>query len=706
MIKKLILRNFRKHEDLTLDFAHGLTVMRAPNEGGKSTIIEAMLYALYGSRALRSSIEDVVTWGHNPNTLKVVLHFGDYVFSRSTKGAEVTKDGMVFVTGQTEVSNFATSLMGADVNLASRLMLASQNNLRGSLDAGPKATSLLIESLASFDLFDTLIERMQARLLLGSPSSLESNLEQAQQQLDAVVPPPPVDQDTYIMRRRKIEEGLNTCQVTVETAESALKDAENNHQEAKTAREASSRTRGDLAALEKAIGVRQGDLSIAAQVTGPTEEALEEAAQALTKAQAALASQAHWEAFAAYKEPGLVWDDTPEALNDYRRLAMEGRSKVDATLARLEAEIKAEKAEINTETTCKLCGQDIAHLHNREATNEALLASIAKKESEWKDAKVVQVQLNTELSSYDQIAKADAKASELVRKIGTACITVDYCQVPPKLTWRGAAPGYADCQADVTAAQDSLQKLQRQKKEAEAAQARHDMLGAQLGQDVISLAALKTKLATFEDVSEDVVEELWKEVLRLRFVISCANSTKALGESELVKLDLEHDAAVKQAAAFEQQRQFWIDQVERTKGDLTKLTFNNNLLKKIRAARPKIADKLWGTVLAAVSTIFSTMRGTASVVTKGGEGFTVNGQAIASLSGSTLDILGLAIRVALVRTFLPTCQFLVLDEPAQGCDEARTAAMLGFIASCQFHQVLLITHENISESSANNLITL
>jgi DNA repair exonuclease SbcCD ATPase subunit len=100
------------------------------------------------------------------------------------------------------------------------------------------------------------------------------------------------------------------------------------------------------------------------------------------------------------------------------------------------------------------------------------------------------------------------------------------------------------------------------------------------------------------------------------------------------------------------------------------------------------------------------MRGEKSVVTKANGGFSVNGQSVATLSGSTKDILGLATRVALIKTFLPGCPFLVLDEPAQGCDSDRTGALLGFIASCGFSQVILVTHDGLSESFADNLISL
>ena len=78
---------------------------------------------------------------------------------------------------------------------------------------------------------------------------------------------------------------------------------------------------------------------------------------------------------------------------------------------------------------------------------------------------------------------------------------------------------------------------------------------------------------------------------------------------------------------------------------------------------------------------------------KGKAGFTVNDVPVESLSGSTLDILGLALRCALLRTFIPRCGLLVLDEPMHGCDANRSEAMLGFLKSIGFEQTLLVSHE-------------
>ena len=129
MIGTVTLTNFRQHENLTVTFTEGLNVIRGANEGGKTTVVEAVLYALFGTGALREPVEATVTWGKEPKTLKVSAEISDqsgtvYTFTRSKGGAEVAKSGEVFVTGQKEVTSFAAMVLGADAKTAGNLMLS------------------------------------------------------------------------------------------------------------------------------------------------------------------------------------------------------------------------------------------------------------------------------------------------------------------------------------------------------------------------------------------------------------------------------------------------------------------------------------------------------------------------------------------------------------------------------------------------------
>ena len=107
-------------------------------------------------------------------------------------------------------------------------------------------------------------------------------------------------------------------------------------------------------------------------------------------------------------------------------------------------------------------------------------------------------------------------------------------------------------------------------------------------------------------------------------------------------------------------------------------------------------------MLAVVSDTFSNMRGIDSEVVKTEKGFSINGLPVHRLSGSAKAILGIAVRSAL-RDIFSTSPFMVLDEPFDGMDESRAASAMSAICSIQ-GQVLLITHEDVSDSSANNLV--
>ena len=56
-ITRLRLRDFKNHDDLEIQPAEGLTIIRGPNEAGKSTIRQALELALF--RKADSNREDV-----------------------------------------------------------------------------------------------------------------------------------------------------------------------------------------------------------------------------------------------------------------------------------------------------------------------------------------------------------------------------------------------------------------------------------------------------------------------------------------------------------------------------------------------------------------------------------------------------------------------------------------------------------------------
>ena len=116
MLNRITLTNFQRHRNLEVLFNPGISALRGSNEAGKSTLIRAVCYALFGSKSMPVSIDELVTWGEPTNTLKVVLEFTVdgtvYTIKRGKSGAEITYDGGI-VTGQNECTAYVAKLLRA-----------------------------------------------------------------------------------------------------------------------------------------------------------------------------------------------------------------------------------------------------------------------------------------------------------------------------------------------------------------------------------------------------------------------------------------------------------------------------------------------------------------------------------------------------------------------------------------------------------------
>lgn len=720
MLKQVELINFRRHRNNIFTFEPGHNVIRGLNEGGKTTILEAVCYALFGAEALRDSLADVVTWGSPERSLevRVQIEVGDvtYRFCRGKNGAECTWpgpghatsapfNGTLLITGQKEVTKKAAELLGADWKLASKLMIAGQKGLAGALAEGPKATSETIEGMADFDLFQRIMDLMTENLVMGAPAQFQATLEQAQARLEAFPEPTAAD-------------------VTAIEAEIATKAADQAYRRAfaegvgKASAEAAAR---DLARSEEAFrarttaetnlnAVRVGWMDrkvrlecerLNAQMGVPADQIEAQRQRVANAKNAAVLVKAHravTDLMARY--PLDFWDrdlaDLEKEIHFIR-----GGSAAAAQVARdADSKVRELNAKLVAGSVCGFCNQDVSQFPDVLAKNKAIEMEVAVLCSDAVKARADAAELADSVKLMEVVLKS-AKPFQDAAIRYAAYVDVDESNVPPRLTWKGEVP---NGDADEGLEQKRLSSLEAAQRAAEAAAADARSLERALVEDDATIARLTAQLAALP-APEDLEE--------LKARAHTASSDLDLARYWVNELGLQierHKGEIAAArTAYEnavKQRDSLKVVVANAKDALETLTFNNNLLAKIRKARPIISDKLWNTVLHAVSTMFTSQRGEASIVTKEKDGFKVNGKPVTSLSGSTLDLLALAIRVAMIKTFLPHCTFLVLDEPFAACDADRTSKMMGFINTAGFQQTIVITHEDASESIAENLVTV
>lgn len=701
MFESVYTTNFRKLRDTRVAFDKGLTAIRAANESGKSTLLEAIAYALFGSEALREPLADVVTWGEKESSLKVVLNWkvnqNSVQIRRGKSGAEIEVDGKLVATGQKEVTRFVESLLGAPPKMAGKLMLANQAALRGALEEGPTATAQMIEQLSNFSVIDEVIQLVNENLPVGSLKGLEQQVATLSQQLAA--------SDPGVLDVSAEERSLAVAEAAYSAAFEASKETAGLVPEAT---KAADELRGHLRELQNGkahLAQAQADLARnqdALSRLKPDSNATPAQVEALRADLAAF--QDRGKALAAQREvlalvePDPSWDGTSATFK--AEVARIAETLKRETLRYNQAKLVESQVvgRIIKEQNCVFCGKDLKDVPEVASHNKALDQELIQVRITLAEAGTEIANLQEDQRALDVIEQADRKFAMTASRHSAYVKALD-TRVPAVLEWTG--PDLSGSAVDPAPA---LRTAESEMQRAARDQGQKSVLEVEVARLNEVLAAVQAAISSTEPKVQgnhaiqhesdlkaaaaqhaDQARALATEAENWRQAIGSKQRVHAAQVAGQVRIKEAHDQALSSMAEMAQ---------------------NNVLLQKLRAARPKVADKLWSIILSTVSHYFSQIRGVQSVVSKDDGGFKVDGKPITGLSGSALDSLGLGIRIALTKTFLPNNDFMVLDEPGAACDDNREASMLATLATANFDQILLVTHSAVADSYADQVVTL
>ena len=692
MLKKLILQNFRQHESLTVSFAGGLNVIKGANEAGKSSLYEAVVYALYGAKALPLKLDDTVTWGKSVTSLCVTLVFDhagiEYTIVRKKAGATLSCKDFT-ASGNAEVSAVVERILGVNLFVASAVTVVSQNSLQ-TLTAG-SAGIKLIEGLSDVNYIDRLVSKLTAELPCGNTKLLESQLEQ----LKALNAPEPVPQELY----DKFQEAASQVESrkTAEAGAAAVASAASALLEKSTVAQITfttySNSKRMLTQSLTECRAKLECLDIPASRAEDLQAALLAVDRAAGKAKTADTAIRAWKWFSDLKAPAKTYSKSAVG-TEHRSLQKQFEPIADRLyeLAVQEAALKASLVKLGE---CSFCGLDLTtvpKVAKENAEKQAKLTEVRAELASCESAKLAIVSRIAELSNI-------LEANKPITRYPVGFVSTDPDIIPSVFQWIGGeVPAVPEDPAVMIAHASLLKKFEADRQ-----------------QKLQQLAALESTLSERKAALERLVE-VPEPILKLEDVKDYANNCKVLhldAQESLtaavsIKLHAERQlqTAQNKFTVDEAMYQQGLSQLDSVQLLLSTYSENNALIRRLREIRPQVAKRLWDAVLTFASQILTSIRQSTSLITHNSEEFLINGKLAAAYSGSARDMLGVAIRVALQKTFLPNLDFIMVDEPAGACDASRETELLGKLAALDYRQVLVITHSELADSFASNLIQI
>ena len=207
IFKRLKLKNFKSYANETVNFDKGITVIVGENGAGKSSIFEAISFALFKQHTA-GKLNDLVR--NNTESMSVELDFvsrgKEYRIIRDkTKSKTVSRlltktssDGefMSLCSGEKEVSSAIQSILDMDANLFLNAIYVRQGEIAELVDKQPAEKKRLIGRLLGLDSLETawknlspLINEYENKLSeikgkLYSKSALQEEYEEKSRELN------------------------------------------------------------------------------------------------------------------------------------------------------------------------------------------------------------------------------------------------------------------------------------------------------------------------------------------------------------------------------------------------------------------------------------------------------------------------------------------------------------------------------------------
>ncbi|MBR9689418.1 MAG: SMC family ATPase [Candidatus Altiarchaeota archaeon] len=175
MIRKLSMKGWKSHEDTSVDFSKGTNVLVGIMGSGKSSILQAITFGLFGEvpevRSRKLALLDLIM--RKPRRLEkatVSIEFDDEdliyrverTLSKKKNDAKLYKEGKIFEVGSRRVTDKVTEILGTDYETFVNVVYARQNDIDNFLKYGKTDRVKLIDSLLRIDRLEEARKKLRS----------------------------------------------------------------------------------------------------------------------------------------------------------------------------------------------------------------------------------------------------------------------------------------------------------------------------------------------------------------------------------------------------------------------------------------------------------------------------------------------------------------------------------------------------------------
>jgi exonuclease SbcC len=740
MITSLSLENWKSHSSSQFKFGKGTNVLVGRMGSGKSSVLDALCFALYGTFPKMSRRDQTTEHLVNIASLatgeaqhaRVVLAFekggANYEVERKIgkkiSDAEVRCQGKLVQKGPKAVTDYVTDALGVDYELFTRAIYSEQNRIDYLLSLNPRARKGEIDWLLGLGQFDEAREAAQAvagklteQAELFAADANPEKISEAKSktgELSSEVDGRKAKMLQLKQKAQELGEKLSEKQAKIsqlEKAKAAWKAAQTDFERQKGAYD---RLKSECSGKKK-----------------PDENAVAKAAELLKKSEAALSEQ---KAAAKKLQAGLSALKSEIAVEENKKKNAEGRLKRkqenDSKLAKLRdgktleqlekelAELKAEAEQLNEQHSwlhaqrkqlteamevlasgvakCPVCDSDLASGKAGKITGEKKAQLERGVELAGKLAEELAAKKLAVAALEGKISDARAISKEIERLAADGVDTAAYEKViAEKNEARKIAEGeLAKNDTKIAELEKEKDAFRKESDEMQRTAKLFDELAA--SEAKLSECEAKLKATSFDEVLYESERKI-AESLRAEFA---AADTEAKGEERQMKLLEEMLLQQKESLAALQQKEKLAKQYAEAASSMQ--IYKNSLA----AAQTELRLTLVEEINAALAEIWPAVYPYADY---GGirleadekdyrllmqkEGWR---EVDAVASGGERACLCLALRIAFATVLTPDIGWLILDEPTHNLDSDAVSLLSEAINNkipSIVEQTFVITHD-------------